>query len=314
MGSRLHARIGTLRQLEILLAVHDEGGVTAAAEQLHLTQSTVSMQLKKLSDAIEMPLYQRVGKRQIFTEAGEALVHTARDVMQQFEQLDMQLADMRGLKSGVLRISMVTTSKYFIPHLIGSFCERYPELDVEFHVGNRQQIIDRLHEGLDDLYVFSHPPENEDIAASAFLPNPLVAIAPQGHPLSKRRTIALEQLVQQPLLMRERGSGTRYAIEKHFKEKDVNLQIRMTIESNEAIKHAVMAGLGISILSEHTLAFGGSEGLVELSVKGLPIQSQWYLVRQRQRQPSLVAQAFLDYLEASDQLGEVSGKLSLKIK
>ncbi len=310
MVSRLHARIGTFRQLEILLAVYDHGGVSAASEQLHLTQPTVSMQLKKLSSAVEMPLYHRLGKRLAFTPAGEALVETARKILQQTERLEMHLADLRGLKTGTLRIAVVTTSKYFIPHLLGSFCEHYPDLDVQFRVGNREKIIERLHDGLDDLYVFSHPPSQEDIAASDFLPNPLVAIAPEGHPLARRRSLTLRDLEKYPFLMREQGSGTRYAIENHLRKKGIQLSVKMTIESNEAIKHAVMSGLGISILSAHTLTFGGRAGLAELRVKGLPIRSRWYLVRQRQLEPSPAAQAFLDYLASSDELGAVIRQLS----
>ena len=310
MESRLHNRIGTFRQLEILLAVHDEGGVSAAAEKLHLTQPTVSMQLKKLADALDIQLYQRVGKRQVFTESGEAVVNAARDILTRFQDLDAQLADYRGMRAGTLRISVVTTSKYFIPHLLGSFCDKYPEIDLQFRVGNREQIVERLHAGLDDLYVFSHPPENEDIAASDFLPNPLVAIAPEGHPLSKRKSLKLADLAEHPFLMREPGSGTRYAIERYFRKKGLQLSVRMTIESNEAIKHAVMSGLGISILSAHTLAFGGRSGLSELKVKGLPIESRWYLVRQRQKSPSIPARAFLEYLEASGQIEELIRELS----
>ncbi|MEM1114496.1 MAG: LysR family transcriptional regulator [Pseudomonadota bacterium] len=314
MPSRIHARIGTIRQLEILLAVHDEGGVAAASEALHLTQPTVSMQLKKLAEAVGAPLYQKAGKRLVFTQSGEAVLAAARDVMQRFEALDMQLADLAGLKSGKLRIAVVTTSKYFIPHLLGSFCERYPDVEVQFRVGNREEIIERLHEGKDDLYVFSHPPEEErDIVVSDFLPNPLVAIAPEGHPLTARKSISLRELAEQPLLMREAGSGTRYAIERFFREKGVELDIKMTIQSNEAIKHAVMSGLGLAILSAHTLTYGGRAGLDELQVSGLPIRSRWFLVRPGWLQPSVVAQTFLDYLEGSDELKNLMDELATQM-
>ncbi len=296
MSSRLHARIGTLRQLEIFLAVYDLGSVKAASEALHLTQPTISMQLKKLADAIGLPLYDRVGRGREFTDAGRALATTAREVLDSFERLDMELSDLRGARAGTLRIAVVTTSKYFIPHLLGSFCEQYPLMDVQFKVGNREQIIERLNNGMDDFYVFSHPPEDADIVATDFLANPLVAIAPASHPLAGKRGLGLADIREEPFLMREVGSGTRYAIERHLAKHDARLDIRMTIESNEAIKHAVMAGLGISILSEHTLSFGGSSGLVELDIDELPIESTWYLVRLASRRLSLVAQAFLDYL------------------
>jgi DNA-binding transcriptional LysR family regulator len=296
MNSRLHARIGTLRQLEIFLAVYDLGSIKAAAEALHLTQPTVSMQLKKLADAVGLPLYDRVGRGREFTDAGRALATTAREVLDSFERLDMELSELRGARAGTLRIAVVTTSKYFIPHLLGSFCEQYPLIDVQFRVGNREQIIERLRNGMDDFYVFSHAPEDADIVATDFLANPLVAIAPANHRLAGKRGLTLTDIEDEPFLMREAGSGTRYAIERHLARHDARLDIRMTIESNEAIKHAVMAGLGISILSEHTLSFGGSSGLVELDIAELPIESTWYLVRLASRRLSLVAQAFLDYL------------------
>ena len=243
-----------------------------------------------------MPLYERVGRGRALTDAGKGLASTARQVLDSFERLDMELSDLRGLKAGTLRIAVVTTSKYFIPHLLGSFCEQYPLVDLQFRVGNREQIIQRLHDGLDDLYVFSHPPENEDIVVNDFMPNPLVAIAPLGHPLAKRKRLALTDLAAEPFLMREAGSGTRHAIERHLEKHEVRMNVRMTIESNEAIKHAVMSGLGISILSEHTLTYGGSTGLTRLKVSQLPIESTWYLVRLRNRRLSLIAEAFLDYL------------------
>jgi DNA-binding transcriptional LysR family regulator len=290
-----------LRQLEILLEVYQQGSIKGASEQLHLTQPTVSMQLKKLSEAIGMPLYERTGRSREFTDAGLALVATAREVLDSFARLDTQLSDLRGLKAGTLRLAVVTTSKYFIPHLLGPFLSRYPNIDIHFQVGNREQIIERLHEGLDDFYVFSHPPEDDDLNITDFLPNPLVAIAPEGHPLAARSRIDLTELAAEPFLMREAGSGTRHAIEQHLRRLGVSMNVRMTIESNEAIKHSVMSGLGISILSAHTLAFGGHAGLVELDVKQLPIDSRWYLVQRGSRRLSLIADTFLAYLRTEGQ-------------
>lgn len=306
MASRLHAHIGTLRQLEILLAVHQHGGVTAAADQLHLTQPTVSMQLKKLGDAIGMPLYNPVGRRLVFTQAGLEVIASAREVLACFERLDMTLADLRGLKAGTLRLAVVTTAKYFIPHLLGDFCRHYPDIDIDFKVGNRQQIIDRLASGEDDFYVFSHPPEKRELELHEFLSNPLVAIAPQDHPMAGKKGVPLQAFADEPFLMREAGSGTRYAIERHLGEREVSLNVRMTIESNEAIKHAVMSGLGVSILSRHTLSFGGRTGLAELEVEQLPIPTRWYLARLQSRRMSLVAGAFLEYVERAGRSGLLS--------
>ena len=306
MSSRIHARVGTIRQLEILLCVYDLGSIKLASEQLHLTQPTVSMQLKKLSEAIGTPLYDRQGKSRRFTDAGEAVVATAREVLDSFSRLEMELSDLRGLKAGTLNLAVVTTSKYFIPHLLGPFCKRYPDVDINFKVGNRQNIIERLQSGHDDFYVFSHPPEDGDFEVTEFLPNPMVAIAPVDHPLVGKSRIDIAEIANEPFLMREHGSGSRHAIEQHLRRLGASVSVRMTIESNEAIKHAVMSGLGISIVSAHTLTFGGSAGLAELDIKQLPIDSRWYLVRQRERRLSLIARTFLNYLQTEGQESMIS--------
>jgi len=295
--ARLHARIGTLRQLEILLAVYREGSITAASNALFLSQPTVSMQLKKLSEAVGAPLYDQVGRKLIFSAEGHEVIRMAREVLESIDQLEMRLADMQGLKSGTLRLAVVTSAKYFIPHLLGEFLQHYPDIDIDFKVGNRQQILDRMMDGEDDFYVFSHPPRQNDLNLHEFLPNPLVAIAPEGHPLASMNNIPLQTFADHPFLMRESGSGSRLVIERHFAKLDIAPNVRMTIESNEAIKHAVISGLGVSILSGHTLTFGGSQGLVTLDVEHLPIQTHWYLASLKARQPSIVARAFLDYVK-----------------
>ena len=301
--SRLHARIGTFRQLEILLAVYQAGSVTEASKALFLTQPTVSMQLKKLAEAIGSPLYDQLGRKLIFTQAGMEVIHTAREVMDNMARLDMKLADMQGLKQGTLRLAVVTTAKYFIPHLLGEFLQIYPGIDVDFKVGNRQQIIDRMASGEDDFYVFSHPPKNQDIQLHEFLPNRLVAIAQEGHPLSQQRNIPLQRFLNETFLMREPGSGTRFAIENHLAQQQAEVSSRMTIESNEAIKHSVMSGLGVSILSAHTLSFGGNAGLTTLDVEQLPIMTNWYLANLGAKELSVVASAFLEYvLQSKSQL------------
>lgn len=298
MPSRLHAYIGTFRQLEILLAVFDQGSITAATQTLYLTQPTISMQLKKLSEAIGMPLYDQVGKKLVFTEAGIAAVDAARDILGRFEELDSRLSDLKGLKAGTLRLGVVTTAKYFIPHLLGEFCRVYPAIDVQLNVANRSQVLERLERGEDDFYVFSHPPENEDLELYEFLPNPLVAIAPIDHPMTKKAKISLAEFAKYPFLMREPGSGTRHAIEEHMKKFGIKLNLKMTIESNEAIRHAVMAGLGVSILSSHTLSYGGHIGLQEVNVSRIPILLNWQLARLRSKRMSIIASTFLSYVNS----------------
>ncbi|QYJ83615.1 LysR family transcriptional regulator [Shewanella rhizosphaerae] len=298
MSLRLQAHLGTLRQMEILLAVYDSGSVSGAAETLHLTQPTISMQLKKLADVIGFPLYNIVGRKVVFTEAGLEVVKSATEILDSFARLEMSLSDMGELKSGTLRLAVVTTSKYFIPHLLGPFCERYPNVAVQLNVGNRQQIIERLKQGIDDFYVFSHPPADLNTESIEFFNNPLVAIAQENHPLVSQDGVSLAELCEAPFLMRENGSGTRLAIERFMAKQGVKLNVKMTIESNEAIKHSVMSGLGVSILSAHTLAFGGNTGLAQLNVKELPINSNWYFLWLKSKRPSAIAQAFLTHVES----------------
>lgn len=303
MSSRIHAHVGTLRQLEILLSVHDSGSVNGAAKKLFLTQPTVSMQLKKLSEAIGIPLYNVIGRKIVFTDAGLELVKTATEVLDSFVRLDMSLSNMRELKSGTLRLAVVTTSKYFIPHILGPFCERYPDIEVQLKVGNRQQIMERLKQGVDDFYVFSHPPADIDTESIEFFDNPLVAIAHEDHLLVKQsakrgKRLSLEDICKEPFIMREEGSGTRYAIEEFMRQQDVNLNIKMTIESNEAIKHAVMSRLGISILSAHTLVYGGNAGLAQLNVSRLPINTHWYFLWLKSKRQTIIAREFLAHVES----------------
>lgn len=296
--ARLHARVGTIRQLEILLAVYRTGSITGASKQLHITQPTVSVQLKKLADDVGVPLYEQIGRRLMFTEAGQEMIKSAREIMGGFDRLEMKLADLQGLKAGTLRLAVVTTSKYLIPHFLGEFVKAYPAIDIVLKVANRQQVIEQLESAEYDFYVFSHPPEHFDLEMELLSTNPLVAIAADNHPLTERKAIPFELFAEQPFLVREMGSGTRYAIDRHLSAKGLNLNVRMTIESNEAIKHCVMSGLGVSILSRQTLSLGGSEGLKELDVEHLPIPSQWYLARLSAKEMSVVARTFLEYVQA----------------
>ncbi|MEW6982199.1 LysR family transcriptional regulator [Colwelliaceae bacterium 6471] len=299
MRSRLHAHVGTIRQLEILLAVHDKGSINEAAKSLFLTQPTVSIQMKKLADAMNAPLYSVSNRRLVFTDIGLELVKTAVEVLDSFARLDMKLGNFKDFKSGTLRLSVVTTSKYFIPHLLGPFCEEFPDIDIQLNVGNREQTIERLKHGIDDFYVFSHPPHDIDSHSLEFLENPLVAIAHRDHPIAQQQALNLEDICDEPFLMREKGSGTRYAIEEFLRSHQAKVNVKMTIESNEAIKHCVMSKLGISILSAHTLTFGEQSNLVRLPIKELPIQSKWFFVWSKNKRQTLIADKFLDHIQTN---------------
>jgi DNA-binding transcriptional LysR family regulator len=291
-------RHSTLRQLEVFAAIARLGSFTRAAEELHLTQPTVSMQVKKLTDAVGLPLYEQVGKKIYLTDAGRALHGFTRGLLDHFARFEMTLADMKGLKQGTLRLAVVTTAKYFAPRLLGPFCQQYPGIEVSLKVSNRERVLERLTGNEDDLYILGQPPQELDVMAEPFLENPLVVLAPAGHPLVGKRRIPLTRLAQEPFLVRETGSGTRAATERLFDEHGLRLKVRMELGSNEAIKQAIVGGLGVSVLSHHTLALGAPMGqLGILDVEGFPIVRHWYATYPTGKQLSVVARTFLDYLK-----------------
>lgn len=288
----------TFRQLEVFEAIARLGSFTRAAEELFLTQPTVSMQIKKLTDAVGLPLFEQVGKRVYLTDAGHALYATCRQIFEQLSRFDMTVADMKGLKRGALRLAVVSTAKYFAPRLLGPFCQRYPGIEASLKVCNREQLLERLDDNLDDLYILGQPPDTIDIVATPFLENPLVVLAPANHALAHARKIPLARLAEEPFLAREVGSGTRKAVEQLFREHRLTMKVRMELESNEAIKQAIIVGLGVSVLSWHTLTQEIDTGqLAILDVEHFPIERHWYVVYPRGKQLSVVAQTFIDYLQ-----------------
>ena len=296
----------TLHQFKVFEATARHGSFTRAAEELFLTQPTVSMQVKQLTKAIGLPLFEQVGKRLYLTEAGQALFSTCQEIFTKLEQLDMTVADLKGMKQGQLRLAVITTAKYFVPRLLGPFCQKYPGVDVSLIVTNHERVIDRLGDNQDDLYVMSQLPTNMDIQAHPFLDNPLVVVAPRNHPLAGQKNIPIQRLIDEPFIMREPGSGTRRAVESLFEQESVTVRVRLELGSNEAIKQAIAGGLGISVLSHHTMTPESSNSdLTVLDVQGFPIERQWYVVHLGSKQMSVVAATFLEYLQES------AAKLSL---
>ncbi len=293
----------TLHQLQIFEVVARHLSFTRAAEELYLTQPTVSMQIKQLSQAIGLPLFEQVGKRIYLTEAGQALHQTCGQIFAHLQDFETTVADLRGLRQGRLSLAVVTTAKYFIPRLLGPFCQLYPGIDVALHVMNRQQVIERMSQNKDDLYVMGLPPAELDVIAEPFLENPLVVMASIHHPLAQEKRIPLSRIAEEPFLAREPGSGTRMAVQRLFEKHGLHLTIRMELGSSEAIRQAIVGGLGISVLSRHVLALGGWEHhLSILDVEEFPIQGSWYLVHLRQKRVSLVAKAFSDFLLSQHEL------------
>jgi DNA-binding transcriptional LysR family regulator len=291
------ARTTTLRQLQILVAVARFGGYTRAAEALHLTQPTVSMQVKKLSETIGLPLFEVSGKQLQLTPAGRKTLEASQDILDRLELLGGEISSLTGEVKGELRIAVVTTAKYFMPHLLGVFVHRYPDVEPRLSVTNREKILERLEEGQDDLLIMGKVPEELEVDATPFLDNDLVVIAPPGHRLAKKRAISLRQLLNERFLLREPGSGTRLAMDKLFRDEHLVLEPYMELGSIEAIKQAVMAGLGISVMSEHNLRLELDSGKISvLDVKGFPLRRHWFAVHASSRKLSLVAQTFLDFI------------------
>ncbi len=299
-------RQATLRQLQVFEAIVRLGSFTRAAEELFLTQPTVSMQIKKLSEAMGLPLFEHIGRKVQPTEAGLVLYDACRRIFETLANLEMKLADLKGMKRGRLRLGVITTAEYFAPEILGEFSQLYPGIEVSLKVTNRDSIIERMHGNEDDLYVMGQTPADEvEVEAFSFAPNPLVMMAPRNHPLVGEKNIPLKRIAEEPFILREPGSGIRDATLRVFEACGLRPRVRMELGSNEAIKHAIVGGLGISVLSLHTLALERVEGPVAvLDVQGFPILRQWYLVYPKGKELSLVARTFLDFaLQYGPRLG-----------
>ena len=267
----------TLHQLKVFEAAARHSSFTRAAEELFLTQPTVSMQIKQLTKSVGLPLFEQVGKRLYLTEAGKELFATCRQIFDNIAQFEIKVADLKGLKQGQLRLAVITTAKYFIPRLLSPFCQLYPGIDIALQVTNHEGITERMASNLDDLYIMSQVPENLDVNFQAFLENPLVVLAPANHPLVNEKKIPIQRLASEPFIMREPGSGTRRSVQKLFDEQGVAVKVKLELGSNEAIKQAIAGGLGISVLSRHTLISDAVE-LSILDVEHFPIKRDWYMV------------------------------------
>jgi LysR family transcriptional regulator, low CO2-responsive transcriptional regulator len=290
----------TLHQLKVFEATARHGSFTRAAEELFLTQPTVSMQVKQLTKSLGLPLFEQVGKRLYLTDAGHELFATCKEIFQRLEQLEMTVANLKGMKQGKLRLAVITTTKYFMPRLLGPFCQQYPGIDVSLTVTNHERVIERLANNQDDLYVMSQLPEHLDIKAHAFLDNSLVVVAPRHHPLAQEKQIPLKRITEEIFIMREPGSGTRGAFQKLLDTHHLTVKVRLELGSNEAIKQAIAGGLGLSVLSRHTLMIDGSTNdLTILDVEDFPIEREWYAVYLAGKHLSVVAETFLEYLKAA---------------
>lgn len=299
----------TFRQLQVFEAVARHLNYTRAAEELFMTQPAVSGHVRQMEEAAGLPLVEQVGKRLHLTEAGEEVQRAALDVINRTEDLEMRLADLAGMIRGRLRLSVTTTAEYFAPHLLGAFSRRYPGVEIRLEVSNRETVLERLAANEDELAIMGRVPEGVNVTGTAFTRNPLVMVAPPDHPLVGQARVEPERLGDETFLLREPGSGTRLAMEQFFEERGLSLKGGMELGSNETIKQAVMAGLGLSVLSWHTLPLERATGkLAVLDVDGFPLRRHWYAVHLKEKRLSVVAATFLEFLvgEGADLIERIS--------
>ena len=287
----------TFRQLRLFLALADSGSVSGAAGIMHVTQPTASMQLRELSESVGLPLFEVVSRRVHLTDAGLELARVARAMSDEWDAFAQYVDGVNGLTRGKLKVAVVSTAKYFIPRLLGTFCARYPDIEVALEVLNRDGVVRRLEANLDDLYIMSRPPAHIDIRDDVFMPNPLMLVAPAGHRLAGQHGLGLDALRAERFILREQGSGTRMATDEHFHGQKFRPDIRLELGSNEAIKQAVAGGLGIAVLSAHALGENpGQDGVVSLGMEGFPIESSWHIVHRGGKRLSPIAAAFRELL------------------
>lgn len=287
----------TLRQFQVFGAVAKHLSFTQAAKELHLSQPAVSMQVKQMEEQVGLPLFEQLGKQIFLTEAGQEAYHYSRVIAQQLSEMASVFDELKGAHRGRLTISIASTANYFVPSLLGIFHQRFPGATVSLDVTNRETLLQQLTENVVDLVVMGQPPKDLELEAGTFMDNPLVVIAPPEHPLAKVKNIPTKRLEEEVFLTRERGSGTRSAIERFFKQHGVKLTTGMEVASNEAIKQSVQAGLGLGLLSRDTLDMELELGkLVILDVEDFPIIRHWYVMHRKGKRLTAVAEAFKAFL------------------
>lgn len=288
----------TFRQLGVFLAVAEHKSISAAAKACHVTQPTVSMQMKELSESVGLPLYEQIGKQLYLTAAGEAVAETARLMGEEWSRLQQTIDAMKGHRKGRLRVTITSTAEYFVPRIVGGFCQAYPEIDISLEILNRDGVLQRLRQNADDLYIMSMPPTDIQLEQHVFLENPLVVIAPASHRLARKRKLSYADIKNEPFILREPGAATRRASNAHFQKHRFSPKVRLELGSNEAIKQAVAGKLGLGVLSQHALATAPEdEGLAILPLDSFPIQSKWWVLYPKGKRLSPVASEFMTYLD-----------------
>ena len=287
----------TFRQLSVFESVARNLSFSRAADEMHLTQPAVSMQIKQLEENVGLPLFEQLGKKIYLTEAGRELYHYGKVIAQQLLEAGSVLSELKGLDRGKLNISVVSTANYFAPQLLAQFCSMHPQIKVSLNVGNRESVLRQLDDNEIDLAILGTPPDGIDVEAHPFMENRLVIIAASGNALAGEVRIPASRFQNEIFIMREQGSGTRLAAEKYFSSHRVVIRPGMEMSTNEAVKQAVQAGMGLGILSQDTVQLEVETGRLKiLDAEGFPIIRHWYVVHRKKKRLSSVAEAFKSFL------------------
>ena len=287
----------SLRQLRVFEAAATHRSFSKAAASLHLTQPGVSMHIKELEANAGLPLFERIGKKLFVTEAGHELLTRAREILRALKDAEDALDGLKGLRRGRINIAVVSTAKYFVPKLLARFGRDYPELEIRLAVNNRNSVIEQLAANEVDLAIMGRSPQALDTIAESFAPNPHVIIASPEHPLAGRRRIPVDTVAKETFIVREPGSGTRLAMQHFFEERGILCRVGMEMASNETIKQAVMAGMGVSFISRHTIDLEiQTQRLAVLDVRGTPVVRQWHVAHLAKKRLSPTAAAFKKFV------------------
>lgn len=295
----------TLRQLQIFSVAAQHLSFARAAEELHLTQPAVWMQVKQLDELVGLPLFEKIGRKMFLTDAGNAMRETASAIFGEIRRSEERIASLQGGSGGAIVVAVVSTGKYFVPRLLGMFNERHPGVTVQLVVANRDQLVQMLQRNEVDICVMGRPPHEIETRAEAFAPHPHVVIAAPGHPLSRERRVSAQRAAQEVFLLRETGSGSRTVMESYFAEHRIELRKGMVMGSNETIKQGVIANMGLAFISLHTLSLElRTNELALIDVEDTPVMREWYTVHLSSKTLSPAAEAFRAFMgsQASDHL------------
>jgi len=287
----------TFRQLTVLEAVARNLSFTKAADELHLTQPAVSMQIKQIEESIGLPLFEQIGKKVFLTEAGHEMYSYCRSIQQQLEEAESVIENLKGVRHGKLTIAVASTANYFAPRILAAFNKEHESVKINLDVTNREGLLQHLENNDTDVVIMGRPPVELELEAESFMENPLVLIAAPNHHLANQNKVSIHELQKETFILREEGSGTRTAIERFFLEQGAELATTINMNSNEAIKQAVQAGLGLGIVSMHTLELELElNRLAIIKAEGFPILRHWYIIYRKGKRLSPIATAFKNFV------------------